>query len=131
MKKTDVKLSKFELQIMDLVWEKGEAAIRELHEALPERGRPAYTTVQTIVNRLEEKGAVERSRKIGNAHLYRPIITRKSTYARLVEDVLELFGGSPEPLMAELVDSGRVDLEDLKELEKAIKRRRKERRGEK
>ena len=131
MKKTNVKLSKFELQIMDLVWEKGEAAIRELHEALPEKGRPAYTTVQTIVNRLEEKGAVERSRKIGNAHLYRPIITRKSIYARLVEDVLDLFGGSPEPLMAELVDSGRVGLEDLKELEKVIKRRRKERRGEK
>jgi predicted transcriptional regulator len=130
MKKTDVRLSKFELQIMDMIWDKGEAAIRELHETLPEKGRPAYTTVQTIVNRLEEKGAVERSRKIGNAHLYRPLISRKSIYSRLVDDVLELFGGSPEPLMAELVDSGRVSLEDLKELEKAIKRRKKASGGE-
>jgi len=131
MAKTEVRLSKFELQIMDIVWDKGEAAIRELHEALPAKRRPAYTTVQTIVNRLEEKGAVERSRKIGNAHLYRPIISRKSIYARLVDEVLEMFGGTPEPLMAELVDSGRVDLEDLKELEKAIKRRKKEKRGSK
>lgn len=130
MAKTEVRLSRFELQIMDLIWDKGEAAIRELHEMLPAKSRPAYTTVQTIVNRLEEKGAIERTRKIGNAHLYRPVISRKSIYARLVDDVLDLFGGSPEPLMAELVDSGRVSLEDLKELEKTIKRRQKEK-GEK
>lgn len=125
-----MKLSRFELQIMDVIWDRGELSIREVHESLPGKGRPAYTTVQTIVNRLEEKGAVERTRKIGNAHMYRPLVSRKSMHARLLDDVIEMFGGTVAPLMAQLVDSERVSLEDLKELEKTIKRRRKEKRGE-
>ena len=124
-KKTEVKLSRFELQLMTVIWERGEVSIREVHESLPEKGRPAYTTVQTIVNRLEEKCAIERSRKIGNAHMYKPIVSRKSIYADIVDDVLEMFGGSPQPLMAQLVDSGKVSLSELKELEKVIKSRKK------
>ena len=124
-KRREVKLSRFELQLMGVIWERGEVSIREVHESLPVKGRPAYTTVQTIVNRLEEKCAVERSRKIGNAHMYRPIVSRKSVYAGLVDDVLEMFGGSPQPLIAQLVDSGKVSLADLRELEKAIKSRKK------
>jgi predicted transcriptional regulator len=129
--KTAMKLSRFELQIMDVIWDHGELAIREIHDSLPEKDRPAYTTVQTIVNRLEEKGAVERTRKIGNAHMYRPLVSRKSMHARLLDDVIAMFGGTVEPLMAQLVDSERVSLEDLKELEKTIKRRKKGSRGAK
>ena len=84
-----VKLTKFELEVMDALWDAGSASVREIHERLPEKKRVAYTTVQTIVYRLEEKGAVWRSKKIGNAHIFEPLITRKSVHRRLIDDLVD------------------------------------------
>lgn len=111
-------LTRLELQIMDYVWQLGEASVREIHEAIPDDTRPAYTTVQTILQRLEGKGAVRRSRKVGNALMFEPVITRKSVYRRLVDDFLGLFGGSAQPLVAHLLENGKLTLEDLKAIEK-------------
>ncbi|HSP17177.1 MAG TPA: BlaI/MecI/CopY family transcriptional regulator [Thermoanaerobaculia bacterium] len=116
-KKVKVNLSKFELEIMDILWELGEASVREVQEAIHERKRPAYTTVQTIFARLEEKEAVRRTRKIGNAFLFEPLITRTSVYRRIIDDFLDLFGGSAQPVVARLVETGKLTLEDLKALE--------------
>ena len=112
------KLTRFELEIMDLLWQLGETSVREIQEAIPEKSRPAYTTVQTIVQRLEQKGAVRRTRKVGNALMFEAVVSRKSAYRRVVDEVLDLFGGSAQPLVAHLLDSGKLTLEDLKELEK-------------
>jgi BlaI family transcriptional regulator, penicillinase repressor len=112
------RLTRLELEIMDHVWQLGEASVREIHEAIPEDSRPAFTTVQTILQRLEQKGAVRRSRKIGNALMFEPAITRKSVYRRLVDELLGLFGGSAQPLVAHLLESGKLTLEDLKAIEK-------------
>ena len=116
-----IKLTRLELEIMQYVWDLGEAAVREIQEAIPASKRPAYTTVQTILTRLEEKGAVKRTRKIGNAHLFVPVLTKKRMYERLVDELLDLFGGSPEPLVSHLVDSGRLSLDDLKQAEERLK----------
>jgi BlaI family transcriptional regulator, penicillinase repressor len=116
-KKEEVVLTKFELEIMELVWNLGETSVREVQEAIHERKRPAYTTVQTIFARLEEKGAVARTRKIGNAFLFKPLITRKSVYRRMIDDFLKLFGGSVQPVVAHMLESGKLTLEDLKALE--------------
>ncbi len=110
-------LTRFELEIMDVLWRLEEASVRELRDALSERKRPAYTTVQTIVQRLEQKGAVKRTRKIGNALMFAPAVTRKSAYRRVVEDFLALFGGTAQPVVAHLLESGKLTLEDLKALE--------------
>lgn len=115
-----MKLTRLELEIMQYVWRLREAAVREIQEAIPESKRPAYTTVQTILTRLEEKGAVRRTRKIGNALLYEPAIEQKKMYERLVDELLDLFGGSPEPLVSHLVESGKLTLEDLKHAEKQL-----------
>jgi len=117
MKKA-IRLSRFELEIMDLLWRLGEASVREVQEAIPDDSRPAYTTVQTIVQRLEQKGAVGRTRKIGNALMFEPLITRKSVYRRLIDELVDLFGGSAQPVVAHLLESGKLTLEDLKALEK-------------
>ena len=117
MKKA-IRLTRFELEILELLWPLGEASVREVQEAIPEKSRPAYTTVQTIVQRLEQKGAVRRTRKIGNALMFAPAITRKSAYRRLIDELLDLFGGSAQPLVAHLLESGKLTLEDLKALEK-------------
>ena len=98
--KTRIKLTPFELEIMSVLWELGKGSVREIMELLPETRRPAYTTVQTIVYRLEEKGALRRARKIGNAHIFEPVVSRKEAHHRLIDDLLSLFGGSPRPLMA-------------------------------
>ena len=116
-----VRLTRLELEIMQYLWKLGEAAVREIQEAIPPSKRPAYTTVQTILMRLEEKGAVKRTRKIGNAHLFVPAITKKRMYERLVDELLDLFGGSPEPLVSHLVESGKLTLEDLKHAEEQLK----------
>lgn len=115
-----VKLSKLELEIMDVMWDLERASVRELQEALPEHKRPAYTTVQTIVNRLEEKGAVIRTKKIGNAFIFEPAISRKAAHRRLFDDVLEMLGGSVQPLMAHLVETGKLTLEDVRKLESTL-----------
>ena len=117
-----IKLTRLELEIMQYLWELGEAAVREIQEAIPAAKRPAYTTVQTILMRLEEKGAVKRTRKIGNAHLFVPVVTKKGAYERLVDELLDLFGGSHEPLVSHLVESGRLTLEDLKHAEEQLKK---------
>jgi BlaI family transcriptional regulator, penicillinase repressor len=117
-----VKLTKFELEVMQVVWKLGRASVREVQESLPERKRAAYTTIQTIIHRLELKGAVRQVRKIGNAHIYEPVITRDAAHKRMINELLEAFGGSAQPLMAHLAESGKVTLEDLKELENIIEK---------
>ena len=109
-------LTRLEMDVMELVWKLHQPSVREIHEAIPEKERPAYTTIQTIVQRLEQKNALRRVRKVGNALLFEPTITRQSVYRRLIDDLVDLLGGS-EPVMSHLVDSGRVTLRDLKALE--------------
>src|SRR5262245_10331566 len=101
---------------MQVMWKLARASVREVQESLPERKRAAYTTIQTIIHRLELKGAVRQVRKIGNAHIYEPVITREAAHKRMINELLEAFGGSAQPLMAHLAESGKVTLEDLKEL---------------
>lgn len=120
MSQSTVRLTRFELEVMEELWGLGQGSVREVLEALPDRRRPAYTTVQTIVRRLEEKGAVEQVRKIGNAHIYRPQVSRKAAYRRLVDDFLDLFGGSARPLVAHLAESGQLSLEDLRQAEELL-----------
>lgn len=115
-----IRLTKFELEIMHALWDIGSGSVREIQERLPEKRRPAYTTVQTIVRRLEEKNAVRRVKKIGNAFIFEPIVTRKSAHHRLITELLEAFGGSARPLMAHLAETGKLSLEDLKELEALV-----------
>ncbi len=116
-KRKPVTLTRFELEIMRVLWNLERASVREIHEKILDRRRPAYTTVQTIIRRLEEKGAVRRLRKIGNALIFEPAITRSSVHGRLVTELLRLFGGSARPLMAYLAETGKLNLEDLRELE--------------
>lgn len=106
---------------MEILWDRGELSVREVQEAIQERKRPAYTTVQTIFARLEEKKAVRRTRKIGNAFLFEPVINRISVHRRIIDDFLALFGGSAEPVVARLVETGKLTLEDLKALEERQK----------
>lgn len=117
------KLSRFELEIMDVLWRIGEASVREIRDALADARRPAYTTVQTIVQRLEQKGAVRRTRKIGNALMFEPAVTRRTAYRRVFDELLALFGGSARPVVAHLVDTGKLTLEDLKSLEEHAKKK--------
>ena len=114
------KLSKLELQIMEALWSKGASSIREIHESFPARGRPAYTTVQTMVYRLEAKKALHRAKKISNAHIFEATITRGTAEKRLIDDLLGLFGGRTQPVMAHLIESGKLTMDDIKEAEKAL-----------
>lgn len=116
-RESEKKLTKFELEVMHALWDIGSGSVREIQERLPEKRRPAYTTVQTIVRRLEEKGAVRRLKKIGNALIFEPVVTRKSAHHRLINELLESFGGSARPLMAHLAETGKLSLTDLKDLE--------------
>lgn len=122
MKKRPANLSRLELEVMQPLWRLKQASIREILEALPEEKRPEYTTVQTIVYRLEEKGAVERVKKVGNAHIFAPTISSKSTIGSLIEELLLRLGGSAEPLMAHLVETGKIGLKDLRALEQQLKK---------
>ena len=115
-----VKLTKLELEIMGAVWALESASVREIQQQLPERKRPAYTTVQTIIYRLEEKGAVRRVKKVGNAHIFEAVVTRKAAHSRLIDELLNVFGGSPHSLMAQLVETGRLTLEDVRDLESTL-----------
>lgn len=118
VRKKQIALSKFELEIMEILWKAGESSVRDVQEAIHERKRPAYTTVQTIFARLEAKKAIRRTRKIGNAFLFEPLITQPSVYRRMIDDFLSLFGGSADPIVAHLIDTGKLTLEDLKAMEK-------------
>lgn len=114
------KLTRLELQILEALWTHGRASIREIQEAFPEP-RPAYTTVQTTVYRLERKKALRRVRKISNAHIFEPILARDVTRNRLLDEILSFFGGRPQPMMAQLAEAGKVTLDDIRELEQIIK----------
>ena len=121
-KEKGVRLTRFELEVMEALWALGTASVREVQERLPAAKRPAYTTVQTIVYRLEEKGAVRRVRKVGNAHVFEPTVTRRAAVRRVLDDLLDLFGGSPRALVAQLVETGRLSLEDVREVEGTLAR---------
>src|SRR6266852_1024813 len=116
------KLTKLELKIMEALWKQGTASIREIQEAFPEKGRPAYTTVQTTVYRLEAKKALRRVKKISNAHIFEAAISRGAAERRLIDELLGLFGGRTQPVMAHLIESGRLTLEDVKEAEQTLRR---------
>ena len=121
------KLSKLEFRIMEALWGRGELSIREIQESFPARRPPAYTTIQTTVYRMEAKGAVRRVKKVGNFHVFEATITRETAQRRLMDDVLSYFGGRSQPLMAHLIESGKLSLADVKEAEKLLKNyRRKE-----
>ena len=115
-------LTKPELQILEVLWARGACSIRELHEALPAKGRPAFTTVQTVVYRLEKKKAVRCVKRISKANIFEAAISRDEAHTTLVDELLNLFGGRPKLVMARLVESGRLTLEDIKEAEDALKR---------
>ncbi len=115
------KLTSLELRIMEAMWNQGRLSIREIQETFPAADRPAYTTIQTIVYRLEEKGTVRRVRKIGNAHIFEAVVSRQAARGRLIDDLLSLFGGRTQPVMAHLVESGKLTLDDIRETEKLIK----------
>lgn len=116
------RLTKFELQIMDALWTRGVSSVREIQERFPEKDRPAYTTVQTMVYRLEAKKAVRRVKKIGNAHVFEAAISRTAAQRRLIDDLLSFFGGRTQPVMAHLIESGQLTLEDVQEAEKTLRR---------
>jgi BlaI family transcriptional regulator, penicillinase repressor len=116
------KLSQLELKIMDVLWAKGPASVREVQEAFPEAERPAYTTVQTTMYRLETKRAIRRVKKISNAHIFEAVTSRAVAHRRILDDVLRMFGGRSQPVMAHLIEAGKLTLEDLREAEKTLRR---------
>ena len=117
---SEPKLSALELRIMSELWSRGPCSIRDIHAAVVKRDRPAYTTVQTMVYRLEAKGALRRTRKIGNAHVFEATTTRASVQTRLLRELLGLFGGSARPLMAHLVEMGKISHEDSEDAQKLL-----------
>ena len=116
------RLTKFELQIMDALWTQGASSVREIQEQFPEKDRPAYTTVQTMVYRLEGKKAIRRVKKIGNAHIFEAAISRNAAQRRLIDDLLSFFGGRTQPVMAHLIESGQLTLEDVQEAERTLRK---------
>ena len=120
-----LRLSKLELQILEALWTSGKASIREIQEAFPEP-RPAYTTIQTTVYRMEGKKAVRRVRKISNAHIFEPVVAREVTRHRLLDEILSFFGGKALPMMAQLAEAGKLTSDDIRELEKTIADREKQ-----
>jgi len=116
------RLAKLELQIMEELWTRGSASIREIQESFPEKDRPAYTTIQTTIYRMEGKNAVRRVKKVGNFHIFEPAVSRAAAQRRLIDDLLALFGGRTQPVMAHLIESGKLTLADVKEAEKTLRR---------
>lgn len=116
------RLTKFELEIMEVLWERGPCSIREIQDAFPEHDRPAYTTVQTIVYRMEKKKAVRRAKKISNAHIFEAVVSRHAAQGRLIDELLNFFGGRTQPVMAHLIESGKLTLDDVREAEKSLRK---------
>jgi len=114
------KLTKLEMQVMEALWADGPASVRTIQESFPARDRPAYTTVQTLVYRLEAKKAVRRIRKVGNAHIFESLVTRAGAQHRLIDELMALFGGQSQPLMARLIETGRLTLKDVKDAERLL-----------
>ncbi len=115
------KLSRLERQIMEALWTKGPSCVRDIQETFPERSRPAYTTIQTMVSRMEAKGIVRRVRKISNAHIFDAVVSREAAGGRLIDDLLSLFNGRTQPVMAHLIQSGKLTLADVREAEKTLR----------
>jgi BlaI family transcriptional regulator, penicillinase repressor len=115
------KLTKLELQVLEALWEKGPCSVREIQETFPEPGRPAYTTVQTVVYRLERKKALRCVKRISNANIFEAVISRNDAQRRFVDELLAVFGGRAKLVMAHLVESGKLTMEDVKEAEKALR----------
>jgi predicted transcriptional regulator len=118
------KFGRLEFQVMDMFWKLGACSVREIQEAFPERHRPAYTTVQTTVYRLEEKKALRLVKRIGKANVFEPTISRSQAQTRLVDDLLSLFGGQAKPVVARLVESGKLTVDDVKEVEEMLREHR-------
>ena len=116
------RLTKLELQVMEALWSRGASSVREIQEAFPDKDRPAYTTVQTMVYRLEAKKAIRRIKKIGNAHIFEAAISRNAAQRRLIDELLGFFGGRSQPIVAHLVETGRLTLDDVQEAEQLIRR---------
>jgi BlaI family transcriptional regulator, penicillinase repressor len=116
------KLSKLEMHIMETLWSSGSASIREIQEGFPEADRPAYTTIQTTVYRLETKKAVRRTKKVGNFHIFEPAISRDTAQRKLIDELLALFGGRTQPVMAHLIETGKLTLADVREAEKTLRK---------
>jgi BlaI family transcriptional regulator, penicillinase repressor len=116
------KLTKLELQIMEALWSQRRASIREIQETFPAKDRPAYTTIQTTVYRLEIKKVVRRVKKVGNFHIFEAVVSRNAAQRRLIDDLLALFGGSTQPVMAHLIESGKLTLDDVREAEKLLRK---------
>jgi BlaI family penicillinase repressor len=116
------KLTRLELQIMEALWNQGKASIREIQETFPEKRRPAYTTIQTTVYRLEAKKALRRVKKVGNFHIFEAAVSRDAAQRKLIDDLLALFGGSTQPVMAHLIESGKLTIEDVKEAGKILRK---------
>jgi len=115
------KLSKLEFKIMQALWSKGALSVREIQETFPAKRRPAYTTVQTMVYRLETKNALKRTKKIGNAHIFEAVISQTAAHRKVIDELLGLFGGRAQPLMAHLIESGQLTLEDIEDARKALR----------
>lgn len=118
------KLTRLELRIMDALWSRSALSIREIQETFPERGRPAYTTIQTTVYRLEGKKALRRVRKISNAHIFEAVISRAAAQRTMIDELLDFFGGRTQPVMMHFVESGKLTLGELREIEKALLEKR-------
>ena len=115
------KLGRLELQVMDALWTLGPCTVRDIQESLPGEGRPAYTTVLTVVSRLEAKKAVRKVRKVSNAYVFEAVVSRRATESHVLDDFLRLFGGRMQPLMAQLIEAGQLTLEDVQEAEKLLR----------
>jgi predicted transcriptional regulator len=115
------KLTRLELQVMEALWSHGASSVREIQERFPEKNRPAYTTIQTMVYRLEAKTAIRRVKKIGNAHIFEALISRNAAQRRLIDDLLSVFGGRTQPVMAHLIESGKLTLEDVQAAEQTLR----------
>jgi predicted transcriptional regulator len=116
------KLTRLELRVMDVLWTRGPTSVREIQEAFPEKRRPAYTTVQTMVSRLESKRAVRRTKKIGNAYIFEAVVSRDAAQRRLIDELLSFFDGRIQPVVAHLIDTGKLTLEDVEEAEQTLRR---------
>ena len=116
------RLSPLELRIMEALWSRGASSVREVQETFPEADRPAYTTVQTTMYRLETKRAIRLVKKISNAHIFEAVVSRAAAQGRLIDELLRVFGGRPQPVMAHLIEAGKLTLDDLREAERTLKR---------
>ncbi len=114
------RITRLELQLLEKLWTLGPSSVREVRDSLPEERRPAYTTIQTMIYRLEEKGAVRRVKRVGNANIFEAVYTRKAVHRRLISDLLDLFGGSPAPVMSHLIETGKLTLADVRALERKL-----------